>query len=259
MRRVLHIARREWLEQVRQPVMLAVIAALFGILAALVLTTLALIDFAAAEPERVAGVEAMLGSAVDGAVALDAMAGTTVVLYSFLIFTQFLGISAVLAGHAVLHDRQCGTLTFLLLAPVRRTELVLGKVAGALGPSLLLYYAISGVGTLVASRFSVTAPHAAHLPTHAGWWIAFLLGGPAWAAFIGTICATVSALAHDVRTAQQSVWFVVFFATLAAGYMLTAAMTQGALAQGAVALLGGVGTVGGVVAGSAVIRRDLGR
>ena len=73
-------------------------------------------------------------------------------------------IAAVLAGHSVLHDRQSGTLTFLLLAPVRRTELLLGKVLGAIGPSFAMYLVISGGATVLASTFAITEPYAVRLP-----------------------------------------------------------------------------------------------
>ena len=257
--RILHIARREWLEQRRQPATLGVVATLFVIVAALALTAVALLDHIGGSAERLVTLEVVLGESVDGAVALEAMAQTAVAVYNFLLFTQFLGIAAVFAGHAVLHDRQCGTLTFLLLAPVRRAELLLGKVLGAIGPSFLLYLLISGGASVLAASFPVTHAHAAYLPTSPAWWVAFLAGGPLWAVFIGTVCTVVSSVARDVRAAQQAVWFVVFFATFVCGFLLTYSLPHGVLTQCAVALLAGVGSAIALATGSSIISRDLSR
>lgn len=255
--RILHLARREWLEQRRQPAMLAVIASLFTLVGGLALSALALLEWAASDPGATDALGALLGG--DGPAALHLLSGTVVTAYSFLVFSQLLGIAAVLAGHAVLHDRQCGTLTFLLLAPVRRHELVLGKVLGVIGPSVGLYLAISGGGSLIASSMSVARAHGAYLPVNPAWWIAFLGGGPVLAVLVATVCTVISAQARDVRTAQQGVWFLMFFATFACGALLTQALPAGVGTQLGVLVAGLLGVAGAVAVGAAAITRDLGR
>ncbi|MFT4624279.1 MAG: ABC-type transport system involved in multi-copper enzyme maturation permease subunit [Myxococcota bacterium] len=257
--RVLHIARREWLEQRRQPVMLGVIGTLYGLVGGIVLLALLLMQLVAGDPARLATLASVLGGDVDPVLLVDGAVGGIVAAYNFLMYSQFLGIAAVLAGHSVLHDRQCGTLTFLLLAPVRRHELLVGKVLGAVGPAFLLYVVISGGASLVATSLPVTAAHSQHLPSNPAWWVAFLLGGPLWAMFIGTVCTIVSSVAKDVRTSQQGVWFVVFFATLICGFLLTWALPYGVLGQLGVAALAAAGTAGAATAGAAVISRDVSR
>ncbi len=257
--RIFHIAKREWLEQVRQPTMLGIIAALYGLVGGIVLLALLLLQVISSNPAS----QSLLGSMLDGVMEpgafTDAAVGTTVAAYGFLIYSQFLGISAVLAGHAILHDRQCGTLTFLLLAPVRRGELLVGKVIGAVGPAFALYLLISGGCSIIAAWMPVTAAHAELLPNNPAWWIGFLLGGPLWSVFIGTVCTIVSSVAHDVRTAQQGVWFVVFFATLVCGFLLTWALPYGVIAQLGVATLAALGAGGAATVGAAVISRDVSR
>ena len=257
--RIIHIAKREWTEQLRQPAMLAVIFTLFSLVASIVLIGLFLVQYVADDPELVEGVRVMLGDGVEGNAALEGMAGLLVMAYNFLILSQFLGIAAVLAGHSVLHDRQCGTLTFLLLAPVRRIELLIGKVIGSIGPAFCMYLAVSGATSLIAMRFSITAPYGDYLPGNPAWWIAFLVGGPLWAVFISTICTIVSSVSHDVRTAQQGVWFVVFFGTLTCGFLLTNTLPSGVPIQLAVAALGAFGAASAMGTGSLIIQRDLGR
>jgi ABC-type transport system involved in multi-copper enzyme maturation permease subunit len=259
-KRVFLIARREWLEQVRQPTMLLVIGTLFILVGGLVELALLMLEQIAKNPASLARFQQSLPDAgVDPNTAIYALAHSCILAYNFLVFTQFLGITAVLSGHAILHDRQCGTFTFLLLAPVRRIELLAGKVIGAMGPSVVMYVAICGLYAVMATTFEVTSQSHAFLPPSPAWIVAFFLGGPLWAAFISSICVTLSCLVRDVRTAQQLVWFVVFFATLIGGFMLSYVLDAGVGVQIGVAAMGLAGTVGALVVGTQVISRDLSR
>lgn len=258
MHRILHIARREWLEQRRQPTMLAIVGSLYGLVAFVVLITLGLVSLYNTEGQTQSLDNTLMG-VISARDFIDMASGGTIRAYNFLIYSQFLGIAAVLAGHSVLHDRQCGTLSFLLLAPVRRTELLTGKVLGAIGPSCLLYLVISGGTSLLISTFEVSQPYAMHLPSNPAWWVAFLTGGPAWALFIGSVCTIVSSLSHDVRTAQQGVWFVVFFGTMFCGALLTTTLEYGVLAQCGVTLLAITGSIITQMIGANLMSRDLSR
>jgi ABC-type transport system involved in multi-copper enzyme maturation permease subunit len=251
MRRALTIARREWLEQRREPAMLVVVGALLALVSGLVVVAVGSLEWIGADPRRVELLEELTGAgpAPWTAAALG--------LFDFLVFTQFLGIAAVGSGHAVLHDRQCGTLTFLLLAPISRFELLLGKVLGALGWPLVLYVAIDGAASVVLAAMPSTAGVPG--PRSAGFPIALLLGAPAWAAAVGAIGTVISAVARDVRTAQQAMWFVVFFATFGAGGLLTWALPAGPLAELVVAGLGGCTAAAVLSGGAAILARDLGR
>lgn len=257
MNRVWHVARREWLEQRRQPALIGVMALLHTIIVGLVLGSLGALE-ALTDPERGKVLAVFVDDPTTLPSVLDGLAGSTLTLFVFLSFTQFLGLTAVLAGHSLLHDRQVGTLTFLLLAPIHRTELLLGKVVGAVGLALALHVTIDGTASVVAIAFSVTAPHAMWLPVSATWWWSFLVTGPLWAAFVSAICVLVSSQARDVRLAQQGVWFVVFFATLFAGLLITWALAEGLQAQLAASGLGLAGLVATLMVGSAAFERDVG-
>jgi ABC-type transport system involved in multi-copper enzyme maturation permease subunit len=259
-RRVLLIARREWLEQLRQPWMIAVITALFSAIGLLVLAALGLLDHIARHPELEVALTTWLPFGSDDPEALVAgLASGTVGLSNWLVFTQFLGIVAVLAGHSVLHDHQTHTLPFLLLAPVSRAELLLGKILGALGWPFALYVFVSGGAAMAAAALPVTSGLEDRLPPAPAWMIAFLVGGPLWAMVVAALCAIVSTLSRDVRTAQQAVWFVMFFATFVCGYLLAVLVPEGPLVQAAVAAVGAFATWGAVTAGSQIISRDLRR
>lgn len=260
MNRIAHIARREWLEQRRQPAMLAIIAVLDLVVAAIAVSAVALMQFISGDVEKMATLHASLSGLAESPEAIVSyVVGIVVPITNWLIFTQFLGIAAVLAGHSVLHDRQVNTLPFLLLAPLRRFELLAGKVLGAIGAPLVLYVLISGGACTLLALMPVTAPYAETLPPGPAWLVAFLLGGPAWALAIGSACAIISSLSHDVRTAQQGVWLVVLVAQFACGLMLTALLPEGPFVQLGVAGFG-LGVAAFVLwLGSQVISRDLSR
>ena len=259
MRRVLHIARREWLEQWRQPWMLAAIGSLDAIIAGLLLTSLFLLQQALTEPNAQEALVQLMPGATDSTEVVRALSQTALTVTNWLIFTQFLGIVAVLAGHAVLHDRQSGTLPFLLLAPVRRAELLLGKVLGAMGAPLALYLLCNGVAMSIAGSLEIASVAPFRVPPSPAFLVAFLLGGPLWALWIGLICAIVSSLSRDVRTAQQIVWFVVFFATFVCGILLSVLLDRGPGVQLGIAALGAAGAGFTLWIGTQVISRDLSR
>jgi ABC-type transport system involved in multi-copper enzyme maturation permease subunit len=255
---ILHIARREWLEARRHPGILGICAALLLLIAVLTLSALGLLQVLASDPANARILAEMLGSSEAAEAFLTGAAQATLTAFDFLIFSQYLGFVGVMAGHSLLHDRQVGTLPFLLLAPVRRPTLLAGKVLGALGPLTLVYLAISGIGGLATLALPITADFPALGPRSAGWWLALLLSGPAWAAFVATTCAVVSSLARDVRLAQQAVWFVVFFVQLLVAFLITGALGSVPSQLGA-ALLGGLATGIAMIAGANVLSRDLGR
>jgi ABC-type transport system involved in multi-copper enzyme maturation permease subunit len=257
MSRILHLARREWLELARQPVMLAVVGGLIVAIAAFVLAAVGLLQLVSADPAGVESFEAWFPALGLGGVRLGEVVGLVVTLGNFLIFTQYLGIASVLAGHTVLHDRQTHALPYLLLAPITRLELLLGKVLGAIGLPTLLFWVVDAVTMGLVAAMPVSAGASAVLPPQPAWLVAWLVGAPAWALGVGVVCAIVSAVARDVRTAQQLVWFVLFFATFTAGYLLAGRLADGVLVQVVVAAMGGALALGGLAVGARVISRDL--
>jgi len=256
LRQVIRVARREALEQARQPVMLFVIASLFAIVTGTAVASLFLLQHALDTPQTAALLQELV--AFDDELAGSA-ATSLLGLLSFLGFSQYLGVSAVLAGHAMIHERQCGTLTFLLLAPIGRMDLVAGKVIGALSWTTLLYVVIVGGGSLLTLLPDLAWRAVWLTPASPSWWIAFLAAGPVWAAALATACVLVSAVARDVRAAQQGVWFIVFFATLAAGTLLTASLHQGVAAQLVSLLAAVVTTVTLLSVAAVVVSRDVSR
>ncbi len=80
-----------------------------------------------------------------------------------------------------------------------------------------------------------------------------------WGIFIATVCTIVSSFASDVRTSQQSVWFVMFFGQFLCGMLLTNGLSNGVGNQLLVAFGGAMAAGVALFAGSLTFRRDLGR
>lgn len=257
-KRLWAIVAREIKENLRQRWLLATLGLQLGLIGAGGAFVLGWIDWLASVPDGDRKIE-YWGSVLGMPMTLDGLVATGVGALDYLILTQLLGMTAVLAGHAALHDRQCGTLPFLLLAPVRRTELLAGKVVGAIGVPLMFYLALGGATVGWASTLPVAARQAAMLPPSGGFMVAFLLGAPAWSLCIGALCVAISSLAEDVRTAQQAAWVLVFVATFVVGPLLVNLMAAGAVVQGVVAAIGLA--LGGVSIGLAtlIVSRELGR
>lgn len=258
MSRVLAVILREWRENTRQRWLLITLATQFALIAFGGAWILGQVDWLATIPNGEKKLEFWSGQ-LGMPLSLTGLVALAVQALDYLVLTQLLGMTAVIAGHAALHDRQCGTLPFLLLAPLRRVELLTGKVLGALSVPLAVYLVVGGATLAWAASFAVTAPVASMLPPSPGWLVAFLLGAPAWATCIGALCVAVSSLSQDVRTAQQAAWVLVFVATFVVGPLLVSLMPYGAGVQLAVAAMGlGLAALAIGVA-TLVVSRELGR
>lgn len=253
-RRIWLVARREVLENRRQPAMLATMSALVWVIAGAALGALWILDTIHRAPDADKALRywsSLLGAPVDAGA--EGYASFTLMALNLLLFSQLLGMTAVIAGHLGIHDRLCGTSPFLLLSPIRRTELLAGKILGALAWPFAIYLVTASLSFAVATRFDVTHDAQAWLPTSIGWWCVALFGAPLWSLWIAEICVAVSLRAADVRTAQQVSWLVVFFATLGIGPLLVNTLPLGGATQVALAAIGGTLTLLSLPAAAAVM------
>jgi ABC-type Na+ efflux pump permease subunit len=249
----LRIAAREWREQWREPASVLAPIATFVVIDGLVAALAVSLGRVAAHPAR----DAILAQVGLAPAVLDEAAHLAVQTHAFLGFTQLIGLCAVNAGQAILHDRQCGTLSFLLMAPVPRPAFLAGKLAGAIALPLAAGSLANLAGALaLAASPPTAAAGAGALPGAAGWWIAWALGAPAWCAFVGAIATGIGAVSRDVRTAQQSVWLVLLFASILGAGLLTSQLDDGAVACLGVALAGAVGAALALAACASSLGRD---
>lgn len=260
MRRILLVAHRELREGLRQTWLVVDLAAVLVVISGAAIGLLYITDWIGADPVRgkdLAYWTDVLGMKLENPA--EVLSSTVVLMLQALVFNQLMSMTAVMAGHAGIHDRQCGTLPFLLLAPISRFELLAGKVLGSLSVPLLLYVAIGSTASVLASFHPSAASSASYLPPSTGWLATFLISAPVWSLLTGTICVLVSAVARDVRTAQQAAWAVVFFATFLLSPLMVGLMPAGAVAQLVFSAVGAVLSVLLLVVGSWRIGRDLSR
>jgi ABC-type transport system involved in multi-copper enzyme maturation permease subunit len=258
MNRIFAVIAREWRENTRQRWLLVTLATQLGLIALGAAWVLGQVDWLAALPNGEKKLE-YWSDVLGMPLSLTGLVALAVQALDYLVLSQLLGMTAVIAGHAALHDRQCGTLPFLLLAPLRRVELLVGKVIGALSVPLAMYLLIGGATMAYVATFAVTEPVRSMLPPSPGWMVAFFLGAPAWSVCIGALCVAISSLAHDVRTAQQAAWMLVFVATFLVGPLLVSLMPYGPIVQLMIAAVGlGLAALSIFIA-TLVVSRELGR
>lgn len=217
------LAATEILEQRRQPAMLFILAANYVLWLVVFGGAFVYLDGIVADDELRAALETQLAAS---GVELDAIIRLAVSTFGSLTFTNLPLYVAILAGYSVLHDRTVGTLPFLMLAPITRRELLVGKLVGALAIPTLIHVVCVGVGCIVLGRLELLAP----FPLFGGgaaWWVAFLLGAPASAGLVGALGTVISALSSDVRTSMQYTSFFIGLFSLAIGYVLVDGLEGG--------------------------------
>jgi ABC-2 type transport system permease protein len=120
---------------------------------------------------------------------------------SLLLLIVPIVIPPVIAAYSVVGERDQGTLEPVLTAPVRASELLLGKAAAAFVPSVGIAYAIYFI---VAIAVRIGAAHVVGTVVwHAPQMLAQILFTPLLAAWSIWVGIGISTRASDVRVAQQ--------------------------------------------------------
>ncbi len=110
-------------------------------------------------------------------------------------------LPSTLSAYSVVGEREQGTLEPVLISPIRREELLIGKALAAFLPTLIIAYTVFGIFLAAASLFAHPAiASAIYSGTHVLVQLLFtpLLAG--WGIWVGI---AVSARSTDVRVAQQ--------------------------------------------------------
>lgn len=254
MRRFLRIARTEILEHRRQPWMIFILALNYVVFIGGFGLAFLLFEGVTRNPESLAQLKQQMSAY---GVQLDTMLQLGVSTYGSLIFTNLPLYVAIMSGTSVIHDRESGTMPFLMLAPVTRQQLLAGKLAGAMAIPLVFHLVFVGGSSLILVRFASLAPYAAKLGASPEWWLAFLFGAPASAAFVGALGTVISALSRDVRTSMQYTSFFIGLLSLGIGSVLVDGITQGVPLQ--LLFAGGclVATALTLLLGARLISRDV--
>jgi len=125
------------------------------------------------------------------------------------LFQQFLMLfllmpatgAMALAAHAIVGEKQAGTLEPLLATPIRTGELLVAKVLGALVPTLAI--SLIGVVIFVAGLGLFAEPGVLRAMMTARTALLVLFVGPATALLSLQAAMIVSSRVNDARTAQQ--------------------------------------------------------
>lgn len=252
MKALLRIARTEVLEHRRQPWMVMILAANYALWIGVFGAAFFLLEGLGPEARK-----AMQQQLLAAGVEFDAALRLATSSLGSVLFTNLPLFVALLSGTSVLHDRERGTLPFLMLAPITRLQLVTGKLLGAMAIPLVLHFVLVGAGCLLLSRFELLSPFSAKLGGSSAWWVAYLVGAPASAAFVGALGTIISARSNDIRSSMQFTSFFIGLLSLGMGAMLVDGISAGATAQVGYALACLVAAVITLAVGARLISTDV--
>ncbi|HEY7982712.1 MAG TPA: ABC transporter permease subunit [Ktedonobacterales bacterium] len=117
-------------------------------------------------------------------------------------------VPSAIAAYSIIGEKSNHTLEPLLATPVRRWQLLAGKMLAALLPAVLVTW-ISG-GIFIAELALLTDANVVSHVVTAGWLILFIAGTPLLGLIAVAVMTAISSRVNDTRTAQQlSIWAVV--------------------------------------------------
>jgi ABC-type Na+ efflux pump permease subunit len=120
---------------------------------------------------------------------------------SLTFFLVPLILPTVIAGYAVIGEREQATLEPVLTTPVRESELLIGKALSAVVPSVLIAYAMFAVYVLLVHAFAVQ--EVIDIVWRPAQFLAVILFAPLLSLFSIWVGLAFSARSSDVRVAQQ--------------------------------------------------------
>jgi ABC-2 type transport system permease protein len=143
----------------------------------------------------------------------QALIGT---LFSNIFLLLAMIVPSTIAAYSIIGEKISRTLEPLLATPVRRWQLLAGKMLASLLPAVLLTW-VSG-GLFIAELAIFTDANVVSHVVTGGWLILFIVGTPLLGLIAVAIMTAISSRVNDTRTAQQlSVWAVVPIAGIILG------------------------------------------
>jgi ABC-2 type transport system permease protein len=125
-------------------------------------------------------------------------------------------VPSTIAAYSIIGEKTSRTLEPLLAAPVRRWQLLAGKMLAALLPAVLVTW-VSG-GLFIVELAIVTDGNVVSHVVTGGWLILFLASTPLLGLIAVSVMTAISSRVNDTRTAQQlSIWAVIPIAGIILG------------------------------------------
>jgi len=110
-------------------------------------------------------------------------------------------LPTVIAGYAVVGEREQGTLEPILTTPIRETELLLGKALAAIVPAVTISYVLFAVYAVAVRIWAIQ--DVVNIVWQPSQVVAVILSAPLLSAFSIWIGLAISARSSDIRVAQQ--------------------------------------------------------
>jgi ABC-2 type transport system permease protein len=243
MHKALLILHKEWLELRQER------ALLFGTLLPPLLFTLLplLIAYAAgtAPDEDTQELGAALADpALAGLTSLELGQAIIGRQFALLLLMTPLIVPSIIASYSIVGEKTRRTLEPLLAAPLRVSELLLGKCLAALLPALLVTWTGAIVFAAGMALVAVSGRALAAIITP-GWITAMLLCTPPLALLMIAACVAISSRVNDPRSAQQiAAVAVVPFMALFFGQLVGVVVLSPAFALGMAAVLAALAALG---------------
>jgi ABC-2 type transport system permease protein len=125
-------------------------------------------------------------------------------------------VPSIIAAYSIIGEKNNRTLEPVLATPVRRWQLLTGKILSALLPAVIVTW-ISG-GLFIAELAILTDANVVSHVVTGGWLILFIAGTPLLGLIAVAVMTAISSRVNDTRTAQQlSIWAVVPIAGIVLG------------------------------------------
>src|SRR5258708_32441224 len=125
-------------------------------------------------------------------------------------------VPSTIAAYSIIGEKTSHTLDPLLATPVRRWQLLAGKMLAALLPAVLVTW-VSG-GLFIAELAILTDANVVSHVVTGGWLILFIASTPLLGLIAVAVMTAISSRVNDTRTAQQlSIWAVVPIAGVVLG------------------------------------------
>jgi ABC-2 type transport system permease protein len=117
-------------------------------------------------------------------------------------------VPSIIAAYSIIGEKNNRTLEPVLATPVRRWQLLTGKILSALLPAVIVTW-ISG-GLFIAELAILTDANVVSHVVTGGWLILFIAGTPLLGLIAVAVMTAISSRVNDTRTAQQlSIWGVI--------------------------------------------------
>lgn len=252
MKQLLRLARTEILEQRRQPWMMALLGLSYVGFSGLFVVSFVMIDVLARSPET----NGMKQQLATFGMEWDSFLKTAAGFAATISFGYLQIVVAFMCTAIVLHERTCGTMPFLRLAPITPFRLLTGKVLGAMAIPTALHFVVVGASNLVLGQLETFAPYAWQLGGSSAWWVAFAIGTPASALMVGALGTVISAGSRDTRAATQVTNIMINLLGLGFAAALVTALPNGPLLQIGFALGFLAAAVALLAIGAALISTD---